>query len=278
MKRVAFFLTLIGVFSLNASATTGAFTGPKTNAILSVDLNGGTSGNRTNEGWNGSAMSTDPYGVWWSPWGGPTNQGGDGTTLPSGTGVISISKTFGTTTVTISLPGASSNYASGGLRSVDRGNPTGAATDNDLFRDFLYVGGSYRQGANYMKIDFSGLIAGNAYQIALYSFDWQNSKTMNWTATAPYSTANGYYNGSIFAAPADEQSITWSGSGARQAPAVFTVTANGSGVATVWGWGGDGITNHQSADTAYLNGFQITPEPATIALLGLGFALIRKRS
>jgi hypothetical protein len=277
MKKLVFFITLISVFSINASAaSTGTFTGPKTNAILSVDLNGGSSGNRTNEGWNGSAVFADPYGVTWSPWGGPTNQGGDGTTLPTGTGTT-MSKTFGTKTITISLPGTASNYASG-LNSTDKGNPTGAATDNDMFRDFLYVSGYFRQGANYMQIQVSGLTSGWSYQMALFSYDSTNTgKFMNWTATAPYSTANGYYNGSIFAAPADEQTISFSSKGA---PAVFTLTANGSGVATVWGWGGDGITNHQSADPTVLNGFQIvqvTPEPATIVLLGLGLTMLRNK-
>jgi hypothetical protein len=286
MKRAAFFLTLIGVFSLNASATTGSFTGPLTNAVLSVDLNGGTSSDSApTEGWNGltggsSAFTADPYGVTWSPWGGATARFGDGTVLPSGNSISSISKTFGTKTVTIKLPGNLAKYASGYMNSRDRGSPTPNFTaDNDMFRDFLYVGGSSKQSNNYMEIDFGGLIAGNSYQIAIYSYDWQNSKTVNWTATAPLNS-EGWVNLSTgnFAAPADEKTITWTSGSTRPAPAVFTVTANSSGVATVYGWGGDGVSGHNSADTTYINGFQITPEPATIALLGLGFAMIRKRS
>ncbi|MGA2916261.1 MAG: PEP-CTERM sorting domain-containing protein [Sedimentisphaerales bacterium] len=286
MKKLIFCLILAAAFAMNASATTtGTFTGPLTNAILSVDLNGGTTSNDCpTEGWNGSkttpVLNADPYGVTWSPWGGPTNTCGDGTALPSGTGVSSISKTFGTKKVTISLPGNLAKYASGYMNSRDRGSPTpNYNTDNDMFRDLLYVGGSSKQSNNYMQIDVNGLTPGMQYQLALYSYDWQNAKTVNWTATAPINSEGWVATNGNFTAPADEQTITWTSGGARPAPAVFTLTANSSGVVTVWGWGGDGITGHNSADTTYINGFQITPEPATMTLLCLGgLALLRKRS
>src|SRR5580692_5808657 len=86
--------------------STGNFTSPLTNAFLSVDLNGGpiASANATTEGSNGPSgsptISPDPFGVTWSPWGGPASTNGDGTQLPSSQSspnvfASSIAKAFG---------------------------------------------------------------------------------------------------------------------------------------------------------------------------------------
>jgi hypothetical protein len=79
---------VVGLFGSSALfASTGNFSSPLTNAILSVDVNGGplNSASATTEGWNGSgsmpADNPDPYGVTWSPWGGQVASGGDGTQL-----------------------------------------------------------------------------------------------------------------------------------------------------------------------------------------------------
>jgi hypothetical protein len=287
-KLIIVSISLILAVSMNALAvTTGTFSSPLTDATLSVDLNGGTSSNASpTEGWNGSYSSpsfgADPFGVLWTPWGGRANTYGDDTVLPAGTGVTSISKTFGAITVTISAAGTPGRYSSAMLNSRDRGNPTPNYTnDNDLFRDFLFVSGSGGnvQGTNFLQVQFSGLTPNAQVQVALYSYDYSGGHTMNWTATAPVSdgTNIGWWSGgNQFSAPADMQQLTWTGSGARPAPAVFTLTANSSGVATIWGFGGTGTG--QSADTTYINAFQIVvPEPATIALLGLSLVALRRK-
>jgi hypothetical protein len=275
-------------------ASTGTFTSPLTsNVILSVDINGGiiASNNSTTEGSNGPSgsptLSADPYGVLWSPWGGPLSTNGDGTQLPNSNGggvqADSINKTYGSITATLSAAGTLSNYSTNGtghLNGRDRGAPTGSTSDNDLFRDLEFAGGSGSnvQSTNYLQLTLTGLTASTAYQIALYSFDTTGTHSMNWTATPPTSNLqNGDHLGwnpnptNIFTAPADEQTISWTSGGANPAPAVFTVTSDGTGALSVYGWGGDGVTGDQSSDTSYIDGFQIAtvPEPGTLLLLGL---------
>jgi hypothetical protein len=309
MQRVVCaFAVMLVLAASSASASTGNFTSPlTTNVILSVDVNGGviTSQNSTTEGSNGPSgsptLSADPFGVTWSPWGGPTNTNGDGTQLPNSNGggvqADTITKAFGGITASISAAGTLSNYSTNGtghLNGRDRGAPTGAANDNDLFRDLVFAGasGANVQSTNFLKLSFSGLQANGVYKVAAYSFDTTGAHSMNWTATPPTSNLqNGDHLGynpnptNIFAAPSDEQTITWTGGGANPAPAVFLVTADGTGNLALWGWGGNGVSGNQSADTSYIDGFQLAviPEASAFAMGGavcgmIGLTYIARRN
>lgn len=276
MKTNCFKLSVLGLafivaFVDSATASTGAFVGPLTGAFLSVDINGGQ--NSANGSNTEGAGSADPYGVTWTPWGGPTSTSGDNTQLPNNSASVtatSISKTFGAVTAAISLDTVNGSAVYGSpftINSRDRTSLNGAATDKDMFRDFIFAAtGGAVQGGNYIQLQLSGLTSGAAYTVAVYSFDQQNNNTMNWTAIAPTLYAGtgryGYWgsspNGS-FVAPADEQSIVWtSGTTTMQAPAVFTVNADGSGVIKLYGFGGNGVTGNNSSTSSYLNGFQIS--------------------
>ena len=304
-------------------ASTGTFNGPLTsNLVASVDINGGnvtglpSPNNATTEGSNGPTaspvLSADPYGVTWSPWGGPTTTNGDGTQLPSSQSspnviATSITKNFGAFTATLSEAGTASDYGTVGgsesLNSRDRGSPSGPAGDSDMFRDLVFAGANSNvQSTNYLQLSLTGLSPNTAYQIALYSYDSSGGHSMNWTGTAPFATATNdthfgwnpdsatllpagytFTAAGNFVAPLDEQTITWT-AGTTPAPAVFTETTDANGNLTMYGWGGNGVSNNQSADTSYLNGFQLAtvavPEPASLGLLALAGATLvgRRRS
>jgi PEP-CTERM motif len=298
MKRIglAFYEWALLIGAMVALSTTstmaGTFTTPLTNAFLSVDLNGGpiASASATTEGWGTTGpLGPDGFGVQWSPWGGPTSTGGDGTQLPSSqsspnVSANTISKTFGSVMATLSINTTTNAAAYGqvsgaaSMNSRDRGSPTGTANDNDVFRDLVFAGGSGGnvQSTNYLQLLLSGLTPGAQYKVALYSFDTTGAHSTNWSATAPTQelALTGYFDTGTnnFHAPADEQTITWASGGPTQAPAVFTVTASGTGTASAYGWGGSGVTGSQNSDTSYINGFQLAqvPEPASIVLISLG--------
>jgi hypothetical protein len=292
---------------LALSATTGNFTTPLTNAFLSVDLNGGDIVNNLSptNGWNENTttggFSADNFGILWTGWGGPQYSGGDGVQLPNNAAATpvnaaTITKTFTTggsayygvtntpspvvtASLSINTTTNSNSYGtingSPSLNSRDRGTPSGAngANDADMFRDFVFapVTGSNVQSSNYLQVTFTGLTAGAMYTVDLYSYDAFNTKTNNWSATAPTFTAGltGFFASgtNTFTAPADEQSIT-GGGGTPTAPASFTLAADTTGAINLYGWGGSGTTGDANADNTYLNGFQIAVAAPATPLLG----------
>ncbi|MGD0463874.1 MAG: PEP-CTERM sorting domain-containing protein [Tepidisphaeraceae bacterium] len=318
-----------GAFASVTGPFTGPVT---TNLVLSVDLNGGKTGGTypgsfsysdgsATEGNTGNApVGADQYGVTWSPWAGPFYYGGDGThAFPDSNGqasglagLTSLSDTFGGITATLSAPGLSANYASGEpINSRDRGslgglsnNPTsstgGNAYDANLLSTLVFgaVSGTNIQGTNMLQLTVSGLSPNTAYLFAGFSDDLASGHTENWTAIAPTvdpSHGLGWWaagNGSLFQAPADEQTITWTTASMANretsattagAPALLGVTTDGTGTFSVWTFGGDGISGDQSSTNSYINAFQIAavPEPATLGLVGmasLGLLARRRRA
>lgn len=322
-------------------------------AILSVDINGGGSGqNRTQLGWDGTVVGPvgidntpgPPVGngapfVTWQPWGGSgvgsgNNQGGDNFNWPNfpaaGTS-LSHNKTFnsdiGPVNVKISSTGTLANYGNGGnidsrdrgeLAATDHGGTAGdLANENkigrQMYRDLIFTAGSGSniRGTNFLEMEISGLDAGVAYKVNLYSYDRASHgsgfRQMNYSAKAPYAnTSGGALNGHLgywvpgqsgFQAPSDLVATIWSppataGENALglPGPGLLTVRADANGIAKVWMWGRsgtDGVINANNgqletnfSDTSYLNGFQIAiPEPGSMALglLGLGSMLLGRR-
>jgi hypothetical protein len=269
---------------------------------------------------NGSNFTADTSSVVWSPWGGNSYSGGDTIQLPSSqsatnVNAASITKTFTfngtpapatsitnlagdtpipTTVATLSIDTTnnSADYAQvngvASMNSRDRGSPSGANgfNDNDMFRDFVFAGGSGSnvQGENFLNLTISDLTPLQGYEIALYSYDSASlANDMNWTATAPTTSGgvDGWWAASpsgnnTFTAPADQ--ITLSFASGPPVAAVFDLTASAAGTISVWGYGGTG--SGQNSASSYLDGFQLqaVPEPASVGLIAItGFGLLARR-
>ncbi|MDD5064906.1 MAG: PEP-CTERM sorting domain-containing protein [Phycisphaerae bacterium] len=171
-------------------------------------------------------------------------------------------------------------------------------------------------GMNYLKLTITGLAPETEYRIRLWSFDMRqawaassnnpDSKFGCWSTINPVAwlTYNGYPNGYSPIQPVPEPITGESGmpqeladlvatDGGRtfmMAPAndnnnyiggtdycvSFKITTSSEGAISIYGW--IDPTDWTGAMLMPLNGFMVIPEPATIALLGLGgLALLRKR-
>jgi Dockerin type I domain/PEP-CTERM motif len=280
--------------------STGNFVSPSTTAFLSVDMNGGSwsanDAQSPTEGWDQNnsdpQISPDQYGVTWTPWGGPTYDGGDGIQLPtnqSGTSLSpssNITKTFsgistsnvssGAITATLSAPGEAAAYTpngTGNINSRDWGDgfaqgATGPAFDIDMWRDFVTGQSSYAdvQSTNFLQLQLSGLNPNSKYTVDLFSYNEYYTVPTAATAMPPIEVnyvGFGWWNPASpgqkqFTAPADEQvQNPATGGGSLAAPAALTVITNGQGTGYVWLWGGSGNTGDQNGTDTDLNGFQI---------------------
>jgi hypothetical protein len=173
--------------------------------------------------------------------------------------------------VTLSLWSLGNGVGGTGMNSRDRG---GNPPNNDLVRDLVFVpgNGSNTQGTNAIAVQFSGLVPNTAFEALIWVYDSTGGHTMSYTNVAPPS-ANGY----DFSNLPMRKSVTWT-SAAIVPPLKVGVMSDGSGVATVWGWGGSGVSGDPNADTTYLNAIELRlPEPASLGLLAIGMGLLAVR-
>ncbi|MDD5065119.1 MAG: PEP-CTERM sorting domain-containing protein [Phycisphaerae bacterium] len=169
-------------------------------------------------------------------------------------------------------------------------------------------------GMNYLKITLGGLAPETEYRIKLWSFEATNVWSANsanprskfgvWSTLNPTSwlTSNGYPNGYAPTEMTDgtsgmpEAMVDAMGTEYGRASVMadgyindnnnlvgtennmvdFYVTTSATGYVTVYGW--IDPTDWAGSMHMPINGLMITPEPATIALLGLGgLALLRRK-
>jgi hypothetical protein len=169
-------------------------------------------------------------------------------------------------------------------------------TNADMLRDFVFNSSSGNQGRTYMTLAFTGLTASKAYNITVFSYDNNNGGGVatNWTTIAPPSTSLGYSGAATFVAHtnlanAAANSIPTTNDGGSSPTnvnnptggATFSLTTDGSGNATLYAWGGNGVNGNTSNSgvNPYLNGFTIesVPEPSTCILMALGGVVLLAR-
>jgi hypothetical protein len=263
-------VTLAFAFAMPVALTNAAAATPPA-PFLSVDFNA-----------NGSPYTQDGFTAWAISTGnvqGPISQTfNDIDAAVAADGKISVTITFpllGETNV-----GGVDFSAGGRATARDRGAiaTTGTFTYGDLYRDFIGPAGNLWdsiQKNSHTTLEFSGLVAGRAYEVRLFSFDASNPNrtTIFWDYTTGLdgvpSVASGlrssitYTSTTDFTATADNSIFS----------TTVTATANASGTISVRGAGGE------NSYGLVLNGFQLTalpqseppnnniPEPRTTAAI-----------
>lgn len=175
-------------------------------------------------------------------------------------------------TVTVVDTDAPPDNTNGAMDDRIRSGPTnsGAFTFEEIYRDFIFVGGSAGLTGG-LDIDVSDLLPNTPYTVTIYSFD----TVSNGLRTADY-TANGTF---LLTTAFDGTADDATGSLASNDQFAFT------GIATTDAAGDLLISGRATSETipaVYLNAieFEVIPEPASLGLLSVGglLALRRKRA
>lgn len=142
------------------------------------------------------------------------------------------------------------------LLSRDRGTgatdgPGADSTNNNMWRDFIFVSGSDNTGTKGLNITITGLLFSTDYNVRIWS--WDDSTSNN-----PEATWNG--NSLTFPNSPDPASL-------NNYVVAFTATTDNMGTLVLQGRGVD-----EQSNNVFINGFELTavPEPGSLALLGLG--------
>jgi hypothetical protein len=219
-----------------------------------------------------------------------------------GSGAAGLTKVFATGqgNITANLQGIVPN-ATRGARN------RGANTDvlGDMTSDFVFAqrDGAVGFGRNYVRLQLSGLTPGQTYEITTWARDHFNGGTDSFQAWSTINKLGGldgpsaWLDANVAAGASYQPAVggtlnpipTWArspvsgpaGADAYTYAATFPAVANGSGVATIYGWSDPNSFSGVQGATL-LNGFTVglAPEPASAGLIGialLGLSSIRRR-
>jgi autotransporter-associated beta strand protein len=210
-----------------------------------------------------------------------TTRGGDGAFLPFNpvSPVLGITKTFTTGiatsgAVTVSLGNGANGANNASINSRDRGSPTGATNNNDLYRDLVFLSRDTgtQVGGTPLIISLSGLnknttyrftaYANDTFNLGQYVFGEVNSRPYDYAPAAEQDENNGLFanpptplDGSLIGPRITSGSGLLPVSSAEGFASSFQITTDNDGAATIYEWSNIGFTGNQGA--AVFNGFKI---------------------